>query len=250
MIAGYRPGFSLAGSAPVVPVENPGEKLGPQLVATPVEPFQRGTKRMQVSDSAWQSSNALPELTTEPSPLPHGPLAGSAARWSYPPRRRPLADDDEGLAKHWSRRVPGVSATSELSLLAARSYLDPADDVSVGIHHVGLASSVTDGLRRPGADPPTRKIVDELIEVADSDGHYGLSSPLGILDHVKPTATSYTPHGLVLIGNDVSDTSEKLFVPTDRFLEVHYRDTGKENLRGHPTSLPLSDGICPPLSLK
>ena len=68
-----------------MPVENPGEKLGPQLVATPVEPFQRGTKRMQVSDSAWQSSNALPELTTEPSPLPHGPLAGSAARWSYPP---------------------------------------------------------------------------------------------------------------------------------------------------------------------
>ena len=51
---------------------------------------------MQVSASAWQSSRASPRHTTEPSPSPPGPLAGSASRCNYPPRPRTLADDDQG----------------------------------------------------------------------------------------------------------------------------------------------------------
>ena len=41
----------------------------------------------QVSASAWQSSRASPKHTTEPSPSPPGPPAGSASRCNYPPRR-------------------------------------------------------------------------------------------------------------------------------------------------------------------
>jgi two-component system sensor histidine kinase VanS len=51
----------------------------------------------QVSASAWQSSRASPKHTTEPSPSPPGPLAGSASRCNYPPHHRTLADD-EGLS--------------------------------------------------------------------------------------------------------------------------------------------------------
>ena len=38
----------------------------------------------QVSASAWPSSKASPKHTTEPSPSPPGPLAGSASRCNYP----------------------------------------------------------------------------------------------------------------------------------------------------------------------
>ena len=41
----------------------------------------------QASASAWQSSRASPRHTTEPSPSPPGPLAGSASRCNYPPGR-------------------------------------------------------------------------------------------------------------------------------------------------------------------
>ena len=50
----------------------------------------------QASASAWQSSRASPKHTTEPSPSPPGPPAGSASRCNYPPRHRTLADDDQG----------------------------------------------------------------------------------------------------------------------------------------------------------
>ena len=40
---------------------------------------------MQVSASAWRSSRASPRPTTEPSPSPPGPPAGSASRCNYPP---------------------------------------------------------------------------------------------------------------------------------------------------------------------
>ena len=43
----------------------------------------------QASASAWQSSKASPKHTTEPSPSPPGPLAGSASRCNYPPRHNP-----------------------------------------------------------------------------------------------------------------------------------------------------------------
>ncbi len=42
------------------------------------------------------------------------------------------------------------------SALSARCDLNPADDVSIRIHHARLAASVTDGLDRPGADSPPR----------------------------------------------------------------------------------------------
>ena len=42
----------------------------------------------QVSASAWRSSRASPRHTTEPSPSPPGPPAGSASRCNYPPRHR------------------------------------------------------------------------------------------------------------------------------------------------------------------
>jgi hypothetical protein len=41
-----------------------------------------------VSASAWQSSRASPKHTTEPSPSPPGPTAGSASQFSYPPQHR------------------------------------------------------------------------------------------------------------------------------------------------------------------
>jgi hypothetical protein len=49
-----------------------------------------------VSASAWQSSTASPKHTTEPSPSPPGPLAGSAPRCTSPRRRSKMADDDQG----------------------------------------------------------------------------------------------------------------------------------------------------------
>ncbi len=84
----------------VLTVENTGEKLTPQLVSTLAEPFQRGDANAsapttQASASAWQSSRASPKHTTEPSPSPPGPPAGSASRCNYPPRRRASADDDQ-----------------------------------------------------------------------------------------------------------------------------------------------------------
>ena len=76
----------------VLTVENTGEKLTPQLVSTLAEPFQRGTDAYapttQASASAWRSSRASPKHTTEPSPSPPGPPAGSASRCNYPPRHR------------------------------------------------------------------------------------------------------------------------------------------------------------------
>src|SRR4029450_7190917 len=50
----------------------------------------------QVSASAWQSSRASPTHTTEPSPSPPVPPAGSASPCNYPPHHRTLADDDQG----------------------------------------------------------------------------------------------------------------------------------------------------------
>jgi two-component system sensor histidine kinase VanS len=65
----------------VLTVENTGEKLTPQLAAALAEPFQRGTQRIRTDHagvaSAWQSSQASPKHTTEPS----RPLAGSARQF-------------------------------------------------------------------------------------------------------------------------------------------------------------------------
>jgi hypothetical protein len=45
----------------------------------------------QASASAWQSSKASPKHTTEPSPSPPTPPAGSASRCNYPPRHHTSA---------------------------------------------------------------------------------------------------------------------------------------------------------------
>ena len=75
----------------------------------------------QVSASAWQSSRASPKHTTEPSPSPPGPPAGSASRCNYLPRRRAVADE-----VHWSpavgrdRRVERIAIAEQPHLVAHR----------------------------------------------------------------------------------------------------------------------------------
>ena len=68
----------------------------------------------QVSASAWRSSRASPKHTTEPSPSPPGPLAGSASRCNYPPRHRTLADDDKRPLESLSQ-VAGEERASAIS---------------------------------------------------------------------------------------------------------------------------------------
>ena len=51
----------------------------------------------------WVTTRVHPTsvvLTTEPSPSPPAPLAGSASRCNYPPRHRTSADDDQGNLLH------------------------------------------------------------------------------------------------------------------------------------------------------
>ena len=50
----------------------------------------------QVSASAWRSSRASPRHTTEPSPSPREPRAGSASPCNYPPRHRTPASTGDG----------------------------------------------------------------------------------------------------------------------------------------------------------
>ena len=72
-------------------VENTGEELSPQLVATLAEPFRRGTTARtpttQASASAWPSSSESPERTTGPSPSPRVRPGDSAPLSGYPSRR-------------------------------------------------------------------------------------------------------------------------------------------------------------------
>jgi len=79
----------------VLTVENTGEKLSPQLVATLASHFSAAPNAYapitQASASAWQSSRASPKHTTEPSPSPPGSPAGSASRCNYPPRHQPAS---------------------------------------------------------------------------------------------------------------------------------------------------------------
>ena len=102
----------------VLTVENTGEKLAPQLVATLAEPFLRGSKRIRTDHarvwaSASQSSRASPKHTTERSPSPLGTKAGSVSRCNYPPRHRSLADDERpSLAQATAFRFPAATVDS------------------------------------------------------------------------------------------------------------------------------------------
>ena len=104
-------------------VENTGEKLTPSMVSTLAEPFLRGTNAYapttQASASAWQSSKASPKHTTEPSPSPPAPPAGSAPRCNYPPRHNP--GPCSGAQARRSRRRPrkGPAVASSDSAVSA-----------------------------------------------------------------------------------------------------------------------------------
>jgi two-component system sensor histidine kinase VanS len=85
----------------VLTVENTGEKLTPQLVATLAEPFQRATKRIRTDHAGVGLGLAIVKSITQahegPSPSSPGRQAGSASRCNYPPHHRTLADDDQGI---------------------------------------------------------------------------------------------------------------------------------------------------------
>jgi two-component system, OmpR family, sensor histidine kinase VanS len=76
----------------VLTVENTGEKLTPQLVATLDEPFQRGTKSRR-SDHAGVGLglaivNSITQAHDGTLTLTPGPVADSTSQCSYPLRRR------------------------------------------------------------------------------------------------------------------------------------------------------------------
>ena len=72
---------------------------------------------MQVSGLAWQSSKASPKHTTEPSPSPPAPPAGSASRCNYPPRTysRRREATDIALKENEKKTSELVEAISEPS---------------------------------------------------------------------------------------------------------------------------------------
>lgn len=85
-------------------VENTGEKLAPQLVATLGEPFQRGTERVRtdhvgvglglaITKSITQAHDGTLTLT----PRPAGGLCVTVQLPAAPPHT--LADDDQGNAR-------------------------------------------------------------------------------------------------------------------------------------------------------
>ena len=120
----------------VLTVENTGEKLTPQLVATLDEPFQRGSRHIRTdhsasaSASAWQSSRASPTHTTEPSPSPPEPPAASASRCNYPSRHRTPATDERRNRPHTSApRLPSAADRQPTRLSPVR---EPGDNTLEG----------------------------------------------------------------------------------------------------------------------
>jgi two-component system sensor histidine kinase VanS len=83
----------------VLTVENTGEKLTPQLVATLAEPFLRGTERIRTDDAGVGLGLAIVKSITQAHDgtltLTPAPPTGSASRCNYPLRHRALADDDQ-----------------------------------------------------------------------------------------------------------------------------------------------------------
>ena len=75
----------------VLTVENTGEKLTPQLVATLGEPFQRGSKRIRTDHAGVGLGLAIVKSITQAHDgtltLTPGLLGGSASRRNYPPGR-------------------------------------------------------------------------------------------------------------------------------------------------------------------
>ena len=88
----------------VLTVENTGEKLTPQLVATLAEPFQRGTKRIRTDHSGVGLGLAIVKSITQAhdgtSPSPPEPPAGSTSRFNYPPCHQPASLPEVAPGSH------------------------------------------------------------------------------------------------------------------------------------------------------
>src|SRR4029453_4166326 len=108
----------------VFTVENTGEQLTPQVVATLAEPFVRGTERIRTDHAGVGLGLAIVKritqahdgtltltpraagglcvrghLPTAPPPPPPGPRGGPGPRANSPPHHRTLADDDQGSCR-------------------------------------------------------------------------------------------------------------------------------------------------------
>jgi two-component system sensor histidine kinase VanS len=80
-------------------VENTGERLTSQVVATLAEPFLRGTRRIRTDHAGVGLGLAIVKSITQAHDgtltLTPAPPAGSASRCNYPPPHRTLADDGD-----------------------------------------------------------------------------------------------------------------------------------------------------------
>ena len=108
----------------VLTVENTGEQLAPQVVATLAEPFLRGTERIRTDHAGDGLGLAIVKRitrhTTEPSPSPLAPPAGSASRCNYPPRNL-LFQARAALRDHQAEtRAPRAWVVDEVSTVRAR----------------------------------------------------------------------------------------------------------------------------------
>jgi hypothetical protein len=145
----------------------------------------------QASASGWQSSRASPEHTTEPSPWPPEPPAGSASRWSYPPRHRTPVGDDQGvehrrgcsrssfghdcrvLGRSASRRSSGATATTGTRVCPLepdRSTERPGFAVMKLVVHLKDFGWATDSTALPGQ-------LDDVAALNDEGGFDVSPSP-------------------------------------------------------------------------
>ena len=75
------------------PARSSAHRLLPPLPSRSFAAANAYAPTTQASASAWQSPRASPKRTTEPSPSPPAPPAGSASRCNYPPRHHTTADE-------------------------------------------------------------------------------------------------------------------------------------------------------------
>ncbi|MGH3470798.1 MAG: sensor histidine kinase [Nocardioidaceae bacterium] len=94
---------SVRPNSAVLTVENTGEKLSPQLVATLAEPFQRGTKRIRADQAGVGLGLAIVKSITQAhdgtltlTPRPDGGLRVTVQL--PPPQPRPDRTDRQALA--------------------------------------------------------------------------------------------------------------------------------------------------------
>ena len=156
----------------VLTVENTGEKLTPQLVATLAEPFQRGTERIRTDHAGVGLGLAIVKSITQAHDgtltLTPGPPAGSASRCNSPPAAdgRGTAGRAAEAARPWvpdegsggEGRADGLVDAVLEALMRARDRdrlagLDVDDDAARVLDEGAGAALVADPHRaRQGAD--------------------------------------------------------------------------------------------------